>query len=120
MENEEDLKLAEVEDRMWYFRPLHGHVQWTLDESGVRAEARLFDAGCGTGGLIRRMAGQCPGWRWTGVDLSPMMRRFAREQVKAGAEICEAAVMWLRAVGRRSFGCSILAMAQKPRATQGG
>ena len=84
-------KLAEVEDRMWYFRALHGHMERAL-AAGLAAEpAAVLDAGCGTGGLIRRLAPRHAGWRWTGVDMEPLACAFARERTP-GAEIREASV----------------------------
>ena len=81
MENDEYLKLARVEDRMWYFRALHTHVWRELarrHDPGRAAE--MLDAGCGTGGLIRRLAPRAPAWRWHGVDLLPLACELARER----------------------------------------
>jgi SAM-dependent methyltransferase len=70
MAPDEYLKLADVEDRMWYFRALHRHIERELSAAvGARA-ATVLDAGCGTGGLIRRLAPVHPEWRWTGIDVS--------------------------------------------------
>lgn len=92
MEADEYVKLAAVEDRMWYFRALHSHVARALDGGGLPEAAVVLDAGCGTGGLIRRLSGLHPAWRWTGVDLSPAACRFARERVGPTTEIKEASV----------------------------
>lgn len=94
MNSAEYTKLAEVEDVMWYFRALHGHVARAL-EDGLRRdgneETRILDAGCGTGGLIRRLAKTHPAWRWTGVDVERQACELARTRV-GSAEICEASV----------------------------
>lgn len=155
MEHDEYLKLAGVEDRMWYFRALHAHVRRELErefdrpggmrragESGkdaagaphpqqTRAAAthpdlnnalgedcndttgmteshlmsdgqrdfRILDAGCGTGGLIRRMQAVRLEWQWTGLDASPLACRLARrlngEAGLRGIEICEGNVTML-------------------------
>lgn len=155
MENDEYLKLAEVEDRMWYFRALHAHVRRELERAfggsaggGSKAKGgkdaagaphpqqthaagapnpdltdvaathpdlkdaagapdpqtmsagtrdiRILDAGCGTGGLIRRMQAIRPEWRWTGLDVSPLAcdlaRRLNGESGLGGVEICEGSV----------------------------
>ncbi|HVS50764.1 MAG TPA: class I SAM-dependent methyltransferase [Opitutaceae bacterium] len=110
MEADEYLKMAAVEDRMWYYRALHGHVRRELEKALAKAgdatssspsEANatgasrphdLLDAGCGTGGLIRRLARERPEWKWTGVDFSRIACGIARERVGAGAEIVEASV----------------------------
>lgn len=82
MNEAEHRRLAAVEDRMWYFRGLHALLEQELLLAAVPAKARLLDAGCGTGGLIRRMARRHPGWSWTGIDVSPLACALARE--KAG------------------------------------
>jgi SAM-dependent methyltransferase len=70
-------KMAAVEDRMWYFRSLHGHVCRLL-RSRLGAGAReVLDAGCGSGGLIGYLQGRAPEWRLTGVDLSPLACELA-------------------------------------------
>lgn len=92
MEADEYVKLAAVEDRMWYFRALHSHVARALDGGGLPGDAAVLDAGCGTGGLLRRLSGLHPGWKWTGVDLSPAACRFARERAGPATEIKEASV----------------------------
>ncbi len=92
MEADEYVKLAAVEDRMWYFRALHSHVERALSDADLPEAAVVLDAGCGTGGLIRRLSGQHPGWKWTGVDLSPAACRFARDRAEPTTEIKEASV----------------------------
>jgi SAM-dependent methyltransferase len=91
MQSSEYLKLAAVEDRMWYFRVLHGRIEDQL-RARLDEQAAVLDAGCGTGGLIRRLAPAHPGWRWTGIDLEPAAVRFARERVPAAADLLEGSV----------------------------
>jgi len=91
MEAAEYRKLAAAEDTMWYFRALHAHIERELlGACGGRAIA-LLDAGCGTGGLIRRLGPRRPGWRWTAVDVEPLACGLARERTN-GADIREATV----------------------------
>ena len=96
MEADEYRKLAEVEDAMWYFRALHAHVERelvaVLGAEGDAAPRAVLDAGCGTGGLIRRLAPRHTAWRWIGVDLEPVACALARERAGAAAEIHEASV----------------------------
>jgi SAM-dependent methyltransferase len=92
MEADEYLKMAAVEDRMWYYCALHAHVRRELDRAGLGRGATVLDAGCGTGGLIRRLAGERPEWKWTGVDLSRIACGIARQRAGATVEICEASV----------------------------
>lgn len=82
-------KLAEVEDSMWYFRALHAHVRRELASALPHGKpARILDAGCGTGGLIRRLVAEHANWVWTGVDVAPEACALARE--RCGATILEA------------------------------
>lgn len=93
MEADEYRKLADVEDQMWYFHALHGHIERALARS-LPANGKVLDAGCGTGGLIRRLQAHHPDWQWTGIDLEPIACELARERAGArstgsgqGAEI---------------------------------
>jgi SAM-dependent methyltransferase len=92
METDEYLKLAEVEDRMWYFRSLHGHLARELARGGVGPGASVLDAGCGTGGLIVRWKRERPSWRVSGVDIMPLACRLARERCGSGTDIREGSI----------------------------
>lgn len=85
MQSDEYRKLAAVEDAIWYFHGLHAQMRARLEKviRPAASPARVLDAGCGTGGLIRRLSGQMPGVQWTGLDLSPLACELARERVKA-------------------------------------
>ena len=114
---DEYLKLAEVEDRMWYFRSLHAHVRRELravlgnvggaapsprdaaDAAGApHPQRNILDAGCGTGGLILRMraaepaAAGKPAWRWSGIDFMPLACELARKRCGPEVEIREASI----------------------------
>lgn len=92
MNADEYLKLAEVEDRMWYFRSLHAHAARALASAGLAADAAVLDAGCGTGGLILR-ARQWPGsYRWSAIDFMPLACQLARQRCGAGVDIREASI----------------------------
>src|SRR6186713_3158521 len=83
-------KLAAVEDTMWYFRALHALARGALErELPAETPAEILDAGCGTGGLIRRLSAAHPAWRWSGVDLSPIACALARQRVGADVKISE-------------------------------
>ncbi len=92
MDPDEYLRLAAVEDRMWYFRALHAHVRRALDGMNPSGGLKVLDAGCGTGGLIRRMTVERPSWQWAGADLSPLALEFARRRCPPGTDLREAAV----------------------------
>jgi SAM-dependent methyltransferase len=90
MESEEYRKMAAVEDAMWYYRALHAHLHRALAPFLGRRPARILDAGCGSGGLIRRLSPLEPAWQWTGVDVSPLACELARGRCQA--DIREASV----------------------------
>jgi SAM-dependent methyltransferase len=82
-------RLAEVEDGLWHFRALHGHVRRALARRNLAPGAVVADAGCGTGGLLRRLAREFPRARFVGLDASPLAVAIARERcgcpVEAGS-----------------------------------
>lgn len=80
MQPDEYRKMAEVEDTMWYYRALHGHLWRELERARLPDDARLLDAGCGTGGLVRRLRPRATGWAWTGVDVHPQACALAQER----------------------------------------
>jgi len=91
MNPDEYRKLAAVEDSMWYFRSLHAHVERVLERALPEGrDARVLDAGCGTGGLILRLHARHSFWQWSGIDVSPLACEFARQRV--GGDIREASV----------------------------
>ena len=92
MQNDEYLKLAEVEDRMWYFRSLHAHVARGLEAGALADDAAVLDAGCGTGGLILRLRAAQPAWRFSGVDFMPVACELARRRCGAGTDIRQASI----------------------------
>lgn len=79
MESAEYHKMAAVEDAMWFYRTLHGHIERELKSRLPAGPARVLDAGCGTGGLIRRLTPLHPEWQWTGMDVEPLACELARK-----------------------------------------
>lgn len=76
---------------MWYYRALHRHVTRSLTRVlGPSAEARVLDAGCGTGGLLRRLHEARPAWLLTGLDFSPLACEISRE--RTGREVVQGSV----------------------------
>ena len=116
MQSDEYLKLAEVEERMWYFRSLHAHVLRELSRvlpdggavrsprTGERAVGAprpqmpvamapaVLDAGCGTGGLILRLRAAQPTWRFSGIDFMPLACELARKRCGREVDIREASI----------------------------
>ncbi|MCA9726359.1 MAG: class I SAM-dependent methyltransferase [Candidatus Eisenbacteria bacterium] len=74
MEAIEYTTLRSLEDTFWWYRGLHRLV---LDALADLPPGRVLDGGCGTGGLLSRLAAQ---HRTIGVDYSPHALRFARER----------------------------------------
>jgi len=91
MNIDEYLKLAEVEDRLWYFRSLHAHVRRSLAPL-VNPLSPVLDAGCGTGGLLLRLRRWNPHWRLAGVDFMPVACEIARRRCGAGTRVEVASV----------------------------
>lgn len=90
MQPDEYLKLSAIEDRLWYFRSLHAQVARELDRHPLPPDARVLDAGCGTGGLILRLRPAHPARRWSGLDFSGLACDLARQRCGPSAEIVEA------------------------------
>jgi ubiquinone/menaquinone biosynthesis C-methylase UbiE len=80
MNDVEYRQLAELEDRLWHFEALHDHVRRALIKYSLPQKAALLDAGCGTGGLLRRLAKWFPTAQLHGIDLAPLAVQLARER----------------------------------------
>ena len=84
VQTDEYLRLAEVEDRHWYFRSLHAHARRELlGRHDAEAGVTLLDAGCGTGGFIGRLMPDLPQWQWSGLDFMPLACRLAQARLPA-------------------------------------
>lgn len=93
MELDEYRKLAEVEDRMWYFRALNRRCADWLTRMLPPGPAKVLDAGCGTGGLIKALKAVNPAWDFVGLDFMPLACELARE--RTGVTIIEGSVLAL-------------------------
>lgn len=88
---EEYRKMADVEDRMWYYRAVHRRVaHWLKRMLPAGGGARVLDAGCGTGGLIKFLRSRFSEWNMTGLDFSPVACELARPRTQA--EIVEGSI----------------------------
>jgi len=90
MRPEEHRKLADLEERMWFFRAYHRRFAHWFARTLPAGPAKLLDAGCGTGGALRALRAARAEWRLTGLDTSPLACAFARE--RTGADIVEGSV----------------------------
>ena len=86
MEAEEYALMDAAEDRMWWYRALHALVLRALARTPFPPGLPLLDAGCGTGGLLRRIAramaeGALPARPLAGFDIATEAIRRARAKV---------------------------------------
>ena len=65
---------------MWYYRSVHEHMRRGLEPQLGAQPARILDAGCGSGGLIKRLGRLHPAWSFTGLDFSPLACELARQR----------------------------------------
>jgi SAM-dependent methyltransferase len=96
VESAEYALMDAAEDGMWWYRALHARVAQALrSRPGPAApaalrppalsHAALLDAGCGTGGLLRRLAAACPDRPRFGLEYNPAAA--ARAAAKSGAVV---------------------------------
>ena len=92
MERGEYERLAAVEERGWWFRGLHDNLiaAWRRAQPG-EIGAVLLDAGCGTGGLLTRLAQAAPRAHCYGLEIDPLAATTAR--AKSGAAIIAGSVL---------------------------
>jgi SAM-dependent methyltransferase len=68
-----------AEDGMWWYRAAHARLLDMLRER-PGAPGPLLDAGCGTGGFLRRLATLQPGRETVGLDYLPEAARRAADK----------------------------------------
>jgi SAM-dependent methyltransferase len=86
MEPGEYALMDAVEARMWWYRALHRRMV-----DGLRpVRGRVLDAGCGTGGLLARLASDRPDLRRVGVEYAPAAAQRAAE--KSGSSVAVGSV----------------------------
>lgn len=87
-------KLDRAEDRMWWFAALHANVLMLCRcFAPAVGSGAVLDAGCGTGGLLARLATACPGAASVGLDLDP--GACASAAAKTGRPLCAGSVQAL-------------------------
>ncbi len=70
-----------VEDTYWWYQVLRGTVADALAMgTGGGREARILDAGCGTGGMMEVLRARQPGWKLAGLDYSPHAVAYTRQR----------------------------------------
>ncbi|HEX3863294.1 MAG TPA: class I SAM-dependent methyltransferase [Stellaceae bacterium] len=95
MERAEYDKLDQTEDRMWWFAATHANLlllhRMAVHDSGVSGVgAPLLDAGCGTGGLLTRIAAAYPRRPVIGLDADDTA--CARAASKSAQPVCAGSV----------------------------
>lgn len=79
--------MREVEDDLWWYRALRAHVLNCL--APARADFKLLDAGCGSGGMLARIHARFPEANLAGIDLSESALELTRAR-ETGAELMRA------------------------------
>lgn len=80
MEKAEYDRMAALEDTMWWYRALHDGLIDRLGRVGLSPGARVLDAGCGTGGLLRRLGHASPTLERVGLEYDVGAAEIARRK----------------------------------------
>jgi ubiquinone/menaquinone biosynthesis C-methylase UbiE len=88
MEPVEYERMNAVEDHMWWYQAAHANMLEALHRFPAPAGSVLLDAGCGTGGLLRRVATAGTGRLHVGIDILERAATLARD--KSGALVAVA------------------------------
>jgi ubiquinone/menaquinone biosynthesis C-methylase UbiE len=81
--------MRSVEDDLWWYDGLRGHVVALLEAEGE--QFNLLDAGCGTGGMLARVRERFPHASLTGIDYSERAVELTRGRA-IGAELFHGSV----------------------------
>ena len=79
MERVEYERLAALDRRLWWFHGLHAQIIGALARRGSPGRGRVLDAGCGTGGLLARLAERFPRLPLFGVEFDAGAAAVARD-----------------------------------------
>lgn len=78
MDESEYARMFACEDRHWWYVSLHERIEHLVAaEARRKGSLRLFDAGCGTGGLLARLRKFGP---VEGCDASPLALAFCKQR----------------------------------------
>jgi SAM-dependent methyltransferase len=83
MERAEYERMAALEETMWWYRALHALLHDRLRALRLPDDARVLDAGCGTGGLLLRIRESLPALRPIGVELDVTAAHIAARKSRA-------------------------------------
>jgi SAM-dependent methyltransferase len=91
VERSEYDRLDRVEDRMWWFAAMHRNLLLLSHLMPPEAvNLPILDAGCGTGGLLVRLAGRYPERAILGLDID--LQSCKRAVIKSGRPVCAGSV----------------------------
>jgi SAM-dependent methyltransferase len=77
MDRVEYLRMAALEGDFWWYRGLHAILTDRLHGAQIASGARLLDAGCGTGGLLRQLSAAKPDLLLFGVEIDSQAASIA-------------------------------------------
>jgi SAM-dependent methyltransferase len=84
-------KLDRLEDRMWWFTAAHANLLMLAQRFGsVAGPCRILDAGCGTGGLLAKLATRTEAHTVIGLDADETA--CARARAKSARPVCRGSV----------------------------
>ena len=91
MDPAEYAKLDRLEERMWWFAAMHANLlMLARDFDSFAAPDRVLDAGCGTGGLLAKLAADRPQAMMVGLDAD--QTACTRAEAKSARPVCRGSV----------------------------
>src|SRR5947207_7330216 len=91
MDPAEYAKLDRLEERMWWFAAMHANLlMLARDFDSSAAPDRVLDAGCGTGGLLAKLAADRPQAMMVGLDAD--QTACTRAKAKSARPVCRGSV----------------------------
>ena len=91
MDPAEYVKLDRLEERVWWFAAAHANLlMLARDFDSSAAPDRVLDAGCGTGGLLAKLAADRPQAMMVGLDAD--QTACTRAEAKSARPVCRGSV----------------------------
>jgi len=78
-------RMEAAEDRLWWYRALHAQLLDAFGQTALPPGAAVLDAGCGTGGLLKRLGAIAPERTRIGLDHEAVAA--TRAVRKSGAKV---------------------------------
>jgi SAM-dependent methyltransferase len=81
MNEHEYALMRQVEDSYWWYAALRESVDSEVKRRlAGNSQARILDAGCGTGGMMEVLRRENPAWQISGLDFSPQAIAHTRQR----------------------------------------